>query len=68
MTKMHYEWLAWSIRQVESDRLACPLSELGTVHRDHMESLAKDWAYQCQGTNPMFKRDRFISAVVDGEW
>ncbi len=60
-TKQHYEFLAWSIRQIESAR--------GTLENvDHMQSLAEEWADELRGTNVAFKRDRFISAVVNGEW
>ncbi len=68
LTKMHYEWLAWSVRRIEANRLGCGTAELATLHQDHMASVAMDWAEECRGTNPSFKRDRFISAVVNGEW
>ena len=69
MTKQHYEWLAWSIRQIASDRLGCSLADLSSHrHIDYMTNVAADWADQCKDTNPAFNRDRFISAVVNGEW
>lgn len=66
MTKMHYEWLAWSIRQVE-ENLSGPNTRCEDMS-EHMMELAEQWADQCKGTNPHFNRDRFISAVVNGEW
>lgn len=62
MTKMHYEWewLAWSIRpNAGHSNLDNPL---------YMKAMAEMWADECKGTNPAFNRDRFISAVVNGEW
>lgn len=61
MTKMHYEWLAWSIRHVEP--YASHLDDA-----EYMTSVGTMWADECKGTNPHFNRDRFISAVVNGEW
>lgn len=63
MTKMHYEWLAWSIREVESRMIGWERPDV-----EHMTRLAEMWADECKGTNPHFNRDRFISAVVNGEW
>ena len=68
MTKMHYEWLAWSIRHIASDRLGCSMDSLSNGHIDYMTAQAVAWADECKGTNPAFNRDRFISAVVNGEW
>lgn len=69
MTKMHYEWLAWSIRQVESQRGMTALGQVSFINNEkYMTRLAEQWADQCKGTNPAFNRDRFISAVVNGEW
>lgn len=67
MTKMHYEWLAWSIRRIASYQLGCSVNGL-SAHPDMMRQLARDWAEECLGTNPAFNRDRFISAVINGEW
>lgn len=71
LTKRHYEWLAWSIREVafanQSVSSIWPHSMTETDRRT-LTRLALDWADQCKGTNPAFKRDRFISAVVNGEW
>jgi hypothetical protein len=69
MTKQHYEWLAWSIREVAFKTGAVDsLWETTDEDTETLQSLAELWAYECQGTNPAFNRDRFISAVVRGEW
>lgn len=64
MTKMHYEWLAWSIRQIHNRTSYTELS----IEPGSLQWLAEQWAEECRGTNPAFNRDRFISAVVNGEW
>lgn len=67
MTKQHYEWLAWSIREVCFRQHGWEDTGSLIVKAELME-LAEMWADECKGTNPAFKRDRFISAVVNGEW
>lgn len=66
MTKMHYEWLAWSIREVAQKVNGYDSGILDDGPQ--MTELAEYWADECKGTNPNFNRDRFISAVVNGEW
>lgn len=66
---IHYEWLARSIREIESRR-GMP-GNAGHSNLDnplYMKAMAEMWADECKGTNPAFNRDRFISAVVNGEW
>lgn len=67
MTKMHYEWLAWSIRQVYARSHGWDLECIDA--KVDLQNLAEKWADECKGgTNVAFNRDRFISAVVNGEW
>lgn len=66
MTKMHYEWLAWSIRQVYARSHGWDLESIDA--KVDLQNLAEKWADECKGTNPAFNRDRFISAVVNGRW
>lgn len=67
MTKQHYEWLAWSIRQVIPQWLESINLNLSMPEKE-MTKLAELFAYECKGTNPRFDRDKFVSAVVNGEW